>query len=55
MEEVVHSKIEGILNKQRAESKEKKSCLELTVGLYQNLKKGQDQYTRRMKVKLNHL
>jgi hypothetical protein len=52
MEEVVYSKIEGILNKQRAESKEKKSCLELTVGLYQ---KGQDQYTRRMKVKLNHL
>ena len=33
----------------------KDNCLELIVGSYRNLKKGQDQYTGRIALKSNHL
>jgi hypothetical protein len=42
-------------NKYGIECKEQENCLELIAGLYQNLKKGQDQYTGRIAVELNHL
>jgi hypothetical protein len=47
--------LDRTLNRSSLEGNEKKNCLELIVGLYRNLKKVQDQYTRRIEVRLNHL